>query len=98
MDTSDLSQLLEQLEDQIDELEGVLSPILGYSLSKVSSNLPLMDKAKFFSLVSYSVESLIFCMPLDDCLAEPSLTILQHTYDFTVLMRYNTLCSESSLA
>lgn len=62
MDTTDLLPLLEQLDDNVDDLEEVLQPFLGQSLSKASKNLPVMDKAKLHVLITYTLESLIFCM------------------------------------
>lgn len=64
MDSSDLLPLLEQLDDNVDDLEEALEPILGRSLSKVSKNLPLMDKAKLHVLITYTLESFIFCSSL----------------------------------
>ncbi|KAJ5114687.1 hypothetical protein NUU61_000446 [Penicillium alfredii] len=60
MDTETLLPLLEQLDDHVDDLEEVLQPFLGHSLSKSSKNLPLMDKAKLHVLITYTLESLIF--------------------------------------
>ncbi|KAJ5198301.1 uncharacterized protein N7498_007418 [Penicillium cinerascens] len=60
MDTTDLLPLLEQLDDNVDDLEEVLQPFLGQSLSKASKNLPVMDKAKLHVLITYTLESLIF--------------------------------------
>ncbi|KAJ5110911.1 hypothetical protein N7532_001446 [Penicillium argentinense] len=60
MDVPDLMPLLEQLDDNVDDLEEVLQPILGQSLAKVSKNLPVMDKAKIHVLATYTLESLIF--------------------------------------
>lgn len=61
MDTKALIPLLEQLDDDIDDLEEVLEPFLGQSLSTTSKNLPVLDKAQFNVLITYTLESLIFC-------------------------------------
>jgi exosome complex protein LRP1 len=61
MDPTDLQPLLEQLDDDVDELEEVLKPILASTLLKSSSKLPVMDKAKLHVLITYTLESLIFC-------------------------------------
>jgi hypothetical protein len=53
--------LLEQLDDEIDDLEESLAPLLKQALSETSSKLPLLDNAKLFVLVTYAIESLLFC-------------------------------------
>lgn len=57
----DLSRDLDKLDVQLDDLEGSLEPFLG-NIDDIASQLPLLDKAKLFSLVAYSIESLLFCM------------------------------------
>ncbi|KAJ6115022.1 hypothetical protein N7486_000800 [Penicillium sp. IBT 16267x] len=65
MDSASLLPLLEQLDDHVDDLEDVLEPLLGQSLSKTSKNLPVMDKAKLHVFVAYTLESLLFsCLRL----------------------------------
>lgn len=69
-EASDLTPLLEQLEDSIDDIEEVLEPLLERGLTTTAQKLPLLDKAKLHVLLSYSIESLIFCMqlrPFDIC-------------------------------
>ncbi|RAL10562.1 Sas10/Utp3/C1D family protein [Aspergillus homomorphus CBS 101889] len=60
MDATDLLPLLEQLDDNIDDLQEILQPVLDSSVVKASNNLPVLDKAKFHVLVTYALESLIF--------------------------------------
>ncbi|KAJ5816802.1 hypothetical protein N7447_009035 [Penicillium robsamsonii] len=60
MDPTDLLPLLEQLDDNVDDLEEVLQPILASTLLKSSNKLPVMDKAKLHVLITYTLESLIF--------------------------------------
>ncbi|CAI7575410.1 unnamed protein product [Penicillium glandicola] len=60
MDPTDLLPLLEQLDDNVDDLEGVLQPLLASTLLKSSNKLPVMDKAKLHVLITYTLESLIF--------------------------------------
>ena len=62
MDTTELTPLIEQLDDQLDDLEGVLKSLLTQYFSKTFKNLPVMDKAKLYVLITYTLESLIFCM------------------------------------
>ncbi|PWY82252.1 hypothetical protein BO70DRAFT_352845 [Aspergillus heteromorphus CBS 117.55] len=60
MDATDLLPLLEQLDDNIDDLEEALKPILDGSVIETSKKLPVLDKAKFHVLVTYALESLLF--------------------------------------
>jgi hypothetical protein len=61
MDTADLALLVEHLEDNIDELEENLEPLLFATLTATTKKLPLLDKAKLYVLIVYSIESLLFC-------------------------------------
>ena len=60
MDTTDLTPLVEDLEENIDDLEQALAPILNTALSASTSKLPLLDKAKLYVLATYAIESLLF--------------------------------------
>lgn len=62
MESTEISSLLEQLDDEIDDLEDSLAPIVKSALSVTSSKLPLLDKAKLYVLITYAVESILFCM------------------------------------
>jgi exosome complex protein LRP1 len=61
MESTDVIPLLEQLEDNIDELEEGLEPLLSAALAVTTTKLPLIDKAKLYVLVVYTIESLLFC-------------------------------------
>jgi exosome complex protein LRP1 len=61
MDVTDITPQLEQLDVDLDRLEEVLKPLLG-DLGDVSSQLPLLDKAKLYVLATYAAESLLYCM------------------------------------
>ena len=61
MDTAELSPLLDQLELQIDDLRDALEPLLATALSHHAAKLPLLDKAKLYLLITYAIESLLFC-------------------------------------
>ncbi|KAG5974081.1 hypothetical protein E4U58_003681 [Claviceps cyperi] len=50
---------LDKLDCQLDKLEDALSPLLK-GLNERASQLPLLDKAKLFSLTAYAIESLLF--------------------------------------
>ncbi|EGX89999.1 exosome-associated family protein [Cordyceps militaris CM01] len=55
----DITRDLDKLDSQLDSLEEALAPLFG-DIDEVASQLPLLDKAKLFSLITYSIESLIF--------------------------------------
>ena len=61
MDATNLVSLVEHLEDNIDELEENLEPLLSASLTATTQKLPVLDKAKLYVLIVYSIESLLFC-------------------------------------
>ncbi|KAK7731364.1 hypothetical protein SLS57_001303 [Botryosphaeria dothidea] len=60
MDTADLHPQVEALDDNIDDLEDALGPLLQTALSAHASKLPLLDKAKLYTLVTYAIESILF--------------------------------------
>ncbi|TVY94470.1 Exosome complex protein [Lachnellula willkommii] len=60
MDSSKVLSLLDQLDDEVDDLEEALAPLLKAALAETSSKLPLLDKAKLYTLVTYAIESLLF--------------------------------------
>ena len=61
MKTEDLLSLVEDLDDSIEDLEENLAPLLNAALSATTKRLPMLDRAKLYVLVVYSVESLLFC-------------------------------------
>lgn len=61
MDSSHILELLEQLDDEVDDLEEALSPIIKTALSETASKLPVLDRAKIYVLVTYAIESILFC-------------------------------------
>ncbi|POR37595.1 Exosome complex protein [Tolypocladium paradoxum] len=58
-DVKDITPDLDRLDSQLDDLEDALEPLLG-GLEMQASQLPLLDKAKLFSLTAYAIESLLF--------------------------------------
>lgn len=60
MDVTDITPQLDQLENDVDNLEDALKPLLG-NLGDIAGKLPLLDKAKLYVLATYSIESLLFC-------------------------------------
>lgn len=79
MDSTGILSLLEQLDDEIDDLKDSLAPILSTTVSSTVSKLPLLDKAKLYILMTYAIESTIFCKPLNDHSSDLYLN-LQHIY------------------
>ena len=61
METTDIGPLLEDFEGNIDELEDILQPLLKGSLAEGTNRLPLLDKAKTYVLITYAIESILFC-------------------------------------
>ncbi|KAI0162059.1 Sas10/Utp3/C1D family-domain-containing protein [Xylariaceae sp. FL1272] len=59
MDPTSILPALERLDDGVDDLEEALEPLI-QNVSDVASKLPLLDKAKLFVLVTYSIESMLF--------------------------------------
>ncbi|CAJ2504520.1 Uu.00g119140.m01.CDS01 [Anthostomella pinea] len=59
MDPGNILPQLERLDDEVDNLEEALQPLLN-NVSDVASKLPLLDKAKLYVLVTYSIESMLF--------------------------------------
>lgn len=60
MAMKDLGPGLEKLGSGLDDLEETLQPLVD-NLRGMSSELPLLDKAKLMTLTAYSIESLLFC-------------------------------------
>lgn len=60
MDVPDITPSLEKLTVDLDQLEAALKPVLG-DVGDVSSKLPLLDKAKLYVMVTYAIESMLFC-------------------------------------
>ncbi|KAH9206608.1 Sas10/Utp3/C1D family-domain-containing protein [Leptodontidium sp. 2 PMI_412] len=60
MDSTKVMSLLETLDDEIDDLEESLQPLLKSALSETASKLPLLDKAKLYVLATYAIESMLF--------------------------------------
>lgn len=56
-----LLPLIETLDDNIDDLEEIFSPLLKTALGDTVRKLPLLDKAQFYVLITYSIESTLFC-------------------------------------
>ena len=60
MDSTAILELIDQLDDDVDDLEESLAPLLKTVLSESASKLPILDKAKLYILVTYAIESILF--------------------------------------
>lgn len=81
-DVKDITPDLRKLERQIDNLEEDLEPLFE-DLQGMSSQLPLLDKAKLYSLTAYAIESMLFCTtwgcpPSDESYEALTLRAQQH--------------------
>lgn len=61
--------LVDQLEENIEDLEDNLGPLLDRALSTTTKKLPLLDRAKLNVLLVYSIESLLFCKVAPSCVS-----------------------------
>ena len=61
METADIGPLLEDFEGNIDELEDIFQPFLQSSVPHNTNRLPLLDRAKTYVLITYAIESILFC-------------------------------------
>ncbi|KAI9795476.1 MAG: hypothetical protein M1833_007006 [Piccolia ochrophora] len=61
MEADDVKYLLDQLDDDIDNLVGSLSPLANHDLVETAAKLPLLDKAKLYVFVTYAIENVLFC-------------------------------------
>lgn len=57
---TDLPDLVEDLEVNIDELTAALDPLLAAPLHTTASSLPLLDKAEFYCMSAYAIEAVLF--------------------------------------
>lgn len=61
MESQDLVSLIDVLDDNLDDLEEVLEPLLSTNVTDAASKMPLMDKAHFYVFMTYAIESVLFC-------------------------------------
>lgn len=61
MEATDLISLIEGLDENVDDLKEALAPLLQAALAENAAKLPLLDKAQLYVLVTYAIESLLFC-------------------------------------
>lgn len=62
MEVADLLPLVERLDYNLDDLEEALGPLLERSLEETSKKLPLLERAKLHVLLTFTLESLLYCM------------------------------------
>lgn len=73
MSVKDISPDLDKLEAQLNKVEAAIKPLLE-NISN-STQLPLVDRAKLFTLTNYALESLLFCKRASPALGDIILTI-----------------------
>ena len=61
MDTNGLVALIETLDDNLDELEEAMTPLTRENMADTAAKLPVLDKAQVYVLVTYAIESMLFC-------------------------------------
>ena len=88
---TDLPDLVEDLEVDIDDLSTALEPLLATPLHTTASSLPLLDKAKLYCLAAYAIESLIFAS-----LTASGVNATEHAVfkEIARLRQYNTKIKE----
>ncbi|KAI5291805.1 hypothetical protein KEM54_006716 [Ascosphaera aggregata] len=61
MESVDLTPLIEGLEDEVDNVEEILEPLMKQALELTTQKMPVLDKAKLHVTVTYAIWSLLFC-------------------------------------
>lgn len=61
MDPIDIEPMIEELEENIDDLEAALAPLLRGALSDTMNKLPVLDRAQLYVTATWSIESILFC-------------------------------------
>lgn len=61
METVDLVLSLQTLDNDVDRLEEAVAPLINGALADAASKLPVLDKAQLYVLVTYAIETAIFC-------------------------------------
>ncbi|USP82784.1 uncharacterized protein yc1106_10058 [Curvularia clavata] len=88
---TNLPDLIEDLEVDIDDLTTALEPLLSKPLHTTASSLPLLDKAKLYCLAAYTIESLLFAS-----LTASGVNATEHAIfkEIARLRQYNTKIKE----
>ncbi|KAI1003653.1 hypothetical protein K3495_g4557 [Podosphaera aphanis] len=60
MDSTKVLTLLQNLDEEIDDLKESLVPVLQNSLTDIASKHPLLDRAKLYIFVTYTIETILF--------------------------------------
>ncbi|KAL0635119.1 hypothetical protein Q9L58_005940 [Maublancomyces gigas] len=60
MNASQVMDLVNLLDDQVDDIEDALAPLLKSSLQDIAAKLPVVDKARLYVLTTYAIDSLLF--------------------------------------
>lgn len=62
MNTAQVMDMVNLLDDQVDDIEEALAPLLKSSLQDIAAKLPVVDKARLYVLTAYAIDSLLFCV------------------------------------
>ncbi|KAL9054978.1 MAG: hypothetical protein Q9162_003833 [Coniocarpon cinnabarinum] len=60
MDSDSFQTLVDTLDETADSLETALTPLLSQPLSTLATKLPLLERAKVYTLTTYAILSLLF--------------------------------------
>ena len=61
MEFGSVAPLIDRLGSNLDDLEELLEPLSQRSMSETTSKLEVIDKAKLYVLLTYAIESILFC-------------------------------------
>ena len=78
MENPNILSLLGELDDNIDDLDEALAPFIKSSLPDATGKLPLLDKAKLYVLITYALESMLFCRLSNPFSSTISLMFVAH--------------------
>jgi len=59
-DATDIHELLDDLSENIDDLETAIKPLLSQPISTLSSKLSPLEKAKLYTWLTYTIETILF--------------------------------------
>ena len=66
--TAHITELIDQLDDNLDNLQDALKTIMTKSLTEIAAEHSLLDRAKLYIMVTYAIESVLFSKSLTNFL------------------------------